>query len=479
MTPVRSFCITRGLTLPLAGLPEQVAYDKIESARSTPTVTVTASDYVGMKPTFAVSVGDRVKLGQRLFEDKKQPGVWHTSTGTGIVTDIRRGEKRAFIELVVSLEGNETIAEEAKTTPRSRSQIATMNREDVVECLVKSGLWTALRTRPMSRVPSPESIPHSLFVTAIDTHPLAPDPNIVIAAHREEFLAGLECLVQVPEHRVYCCGAPTLPVADWSHPRGEVAFFSGCHPAGLVGTHMHFISPVGAKKTHWHIGYQDVIALGHYVLTGEIRTERVVSLAGPLAAKPRLVKTRLGASLAAVTEGEINGLSSATPPPYRVISGSVFGGRLAISTDLPEAQWQTGLGRYHNQITVVEEMPSPEFFGWLTPGFSKYSVSRLLASTVLFHGRLFAINTAQNGGERAIFPVRALDDVMPLDILPVFLFRALEIQDFDACEQLGALELDEEDLSLCTFVDPGKNDYAASLRAMLTLMAKEETALHH
>lgn len=483
----RQIFIKRGLTLPLSGTPDITPdFSRIEDARKPQNVIVTAADYVGLKPSFVVAEGDSVRLGQRLFSDKKNHGVWFTAPGSGIVKEIRRGAKRAFIDLTIELDDNEKIADEARGSAHTFAECENLSRDEIVAGLMRSGWWNSLRARPFGKIASPNLSPYSLFVTAIDTHPLAANPNPLIAVRRDDFLAGIQVLSKLPQHKIYICGDENFPYSNSSRnnfpfletkiANGEVVVFSGKHPTGLVGTHMHFLAPVGQKRQNWHLNYQDVIAIGRYFLSGEIDVSRVISLAGPQARTPRLLRTRIGASLDLLTAGEMKAA------PNRVISGSVLGGRLATSDELPPSEWQTGLGRYHLQVSLVQEMPAAEFFGWLFPGINKFSASRLLVSywiSQIFPKRQLAINTAINGGRRAIFPVRTLDDVMPLDILPLFLFRALEIGDLDESEALGALELEEEDVALCTLVDPGKNDYAKSLRSMLNLIAREEEAPHH
>ncbi len=466
---MKTIKITKGCNIPISGQPEQTISDGPQINR----FSLTASDYVGMKPTFHVNVGDQVRLGQLLFEDKKTPGVRFTSPCCGTVTAIIRGDKRAFREIILE---RADVENPLQFRDGINPDLVGLPGDTVKNRLVESGLWTALRTRPYSKVPSPKTLPHSLFVTAIDTQPLAPDPVVVVKDRPEEFVDGLRVLSSICGKNLFLCVAPdefwnSLPVKDV--PKLETVAFTGPHPAGLAGTHIHFLDPVGGGKTNWTIGYQDVIAIGKLFKTGELDLTRVISLAGPKVKNPRLIRTRQGVCLRGLTHGELveNG-------PNRVVSGSVLGGRLAMSDDVPEAEFLCGLGRYHNQVSVVEEMRGPKMFDWVLPGFNKFSLSRLVASSFLPR-RLMNIDTSVKGGGRAIFPVQEFDRVMPLDILPIFLCKALEIGDIEQAEALGALELDEEDLALCTFVDPGKNDFGANLRTLLTIIAKEEEAPRH
>ncbi|MGL4593813.1 MAG: Na(+)-translocating NADH-quinone reductase subunit A [Thermoguttaceae bacterium] len=485
---MKTIKIKKGCNIPLAGEPEQRIYPGRNLAR----YSVTASDYVGLKPTFHVAVGDYVKMGQLLFEDKKNPGVLFTSPCCGTVKAIVRGEKRAFRELVLDRDENGSAL---SFRDNINPDLVGLPTESVKKRLIESGLWTALRTRPFSKIPNPATLPNSLFVTAIDTHPLAADPIVVISERQDEFVDGLRVLSSICGKKLYLCVSANCSNANdsdatksngsksganeyWEKlptndvPKLEKVAFAGPHPAGLPGTHIHFLDSVGGSKTNWYIGYQDVIAIGKLFKTGELDLTRVVSLAGPQVKQPRLIRTRIGACLQGLTHDELK------VGPNRVISGSVLAGRTATSDAIPETEWVRGLGRYHTQISVIEEMKGPQLFGWVEPGFSKFSLTGQIASSFLPRSAL-NLNTAEMGGHRAIFPVKELEAVMPLDILPIFLCRALEIGDIEQSEALGALELDEEDLALCTFADPGKNDFGANLRSMLNLIAKEETEQHH
>lgn len=443
--------IKRGLDLPITGSPEQA----ISSANSVARVAIVGFDYVGMKPTMAVQVGDLVKKGEVLFEDKKTPGVKFTAPASGTVKEINRGERRVFQSVVIEVAGDESI-EFAKYDVNALSELS---REQVVENLVESGLWTALRTRPYSKVPAIDSAPNSIFVTAMDTHPLAANPEVIIKEEANAFASGLEILSKLTEGKVFVCKTPASNLPIPSNPRVEAREFDGVHPAGNAGTHIHYIDPVSATKTVWTIGYQDVIAVAKLFLTGELYTDRVFSLAGPMVSKPRLVRSRLGANISELTAGELKDGTS------RKISGSVLGGRTAKNS----ADY---VGRYANQVSVIGEPDEREFMGWLSPGTNKFSVMNIYLSK-LFSGKLFDFTTTTNGSERAMVPIGAYERVMPLDILPTQLLRALIVEDTEQAQLLGCLELDEEDLALCTFVCPGKYEYGPILRKNLTRIEVE------
>lgn len=443
--------IRRGLDLPITGKPNQT----IEAGPQVRQVALIGFDYHGMKPTMAVKVGDKVKKGQELFSDKKNEGVIFTAPAAGTISAINRGEQRVFQSIVIDVEGDEAV-EFAKYDVAS---LATLSAEQVEENLVKSGLWTSLRTRPFSKSPKLKSKPHSIFVQAMDTNPLAVDASVVIAEKKEAFANGLDVLSRLTEGKVYVCHAPE---ADMPKARAEnVTYesFAGPHPAGNSGTHIHFLNAASINKVVWSVGYQDVIAIGNLFTSGVLDNERVISLAGPQVERPRLIRTLLGASVSELTAGELKSGEN------RIISGSVFGGRRTRDV--------TGfLGRFHTQISVLAEGTEREMFHYLRAGTNKFSVLGIYLSKLL-PKKLYNFTTSTNGSERAMVPVGSYERVMPLDILPTQLLRSLIVGDTEMAQALGCLELDEEDLALCTFVCPGKYEYGPILRSNLTRIENE------
>ncbi|EPR8181824.1 Na(+)-translocating NADH-quinone reductase subunit A [Enterobacter hormaechei] len=445
------FRIRKGLDLPISGVPEQ----HVTTGASIHHVAIVGDDYVGMRPAMLVQEGDRVIKGQALFEDKKNPGVMFTAPASGTVVAIHRGERRVLQSVVIQIEGDE----KREFARFDAADLATLSHDVVQTQLLESGLWTALRTRPYSKTPEPGTVPAAIFVTAIDTNPLSADPQPLILAERKAFDAGLTVLTRLTPGKVHVCQASGGKLGG--HPQGQVAFneFAGPHPAGLVGTHIHFLEPVSLTKQVWHLNYQDVIAIGKLFTTGELCAERIIAIGGPQATQPRLVRTLLGADLTALLAGETK------EGENRIISGSVLSGRHATG---PMA-W---LGRFHLQVSVVLEGRDKELFGWVLPGAEKYSVTRTTLGHFLRH-KLFNFSTSTNGGERAMVPIGNYERVMPLDILPTVLLRDLLAGDTDGAQALGCLELDEEDLALCTYVCPGKYEYGPVLREVLTRIEQE------
>lgn len=437
--------IKKGLNIPLTGLPDQT----ISAANSVNTVALLGPDCIDLKPKMIVKEGDRVRVGQPLFSDKQNPGVQFTSPGSGVVSAINRGERRVLQSVVVRLDGDDEEGFESYADER----LAGLGHSDVRKNMLASGTWTAFRTRPFNKIPAPDSTPNAIFVTAIDTSPLAADPKITIAEDSGAFKKGMQLIAALTDGRVYLCTAPGSGISAPDGDQFQHVEFIGPHPAGLVGTHIHFLEPVSEQKIVWHIGYQDVIATGKLFTSGRLPLERVIALAGPQVGNPRLIRTRLGANTSDLVRDEMSGKA------VRVVSGSVLSGHRA-------AGWAAYLGRYDNQICVLQEGSPREFLSWMRPGTKKYSSGRAYAAHLLHRGG-YQLTTSQNGSPRAMVSIGSFEQVMPMDILPTPLLKALLVGDTDSARDLGCLELAEEDLALCTFVCNGKYDYGPRLRSNL------------
>ena len=445
--------IKKGLDLPISGAPRQA----IEEGNAARSAAVLGPDYPGMKPTMEVKEGDVVAKGQILFSDKKTPGVVYTAPAAGTVAEINRGAKRALRGVVIDIAAE---GDSISFASHAAEQIQNLDREAVIQQLLQSGSWPALRTRPFSRVPSPETAPHSIFVTAMDTNPLAADPQIVIAPRIKDFIAGLAVLSTLTDGAVHVCQSAGADMGEYAQSEKiQSHSFGGVHPAGLPGTHIHFIDPVSPNKTVWYIGYQDVLAFGHLFLSGQLDVERIVAIGGPGASNPRLVKTILGANLTELTAGEL------VEGDQRIISGSVLSGRGA-NEGLPY------LGRYHVQVSILREDRERKLVGWLMPGTRMHSVfPAFLSKWVGEKSVEFTTNT--NGSTRGMVPIGTYDTVMPLDILATQLMRSLLVGDLEKAIELGCLELDEDDIALCTYACPGKYEFGPVLRDVLTQIEKE------
>lgn len=414
--PFMRFRLTKGLDLALAGAPVQHVTD----GPAVGAVGVLAEDYRGVVAAPAVREGERVRAGQVLFRDRRHPALVCTAPGSGVVDAVHVGPRRALHSIAIRLDG----ADDAAPCP---APAGDTDPARLRAWLCEAGLWMAFRTRPYGAVPRPDAAPAAIFVTAIDTNPLAADPRVVIGAHADAFAGGVRALARLVPAPVFLCVAPgdAVPSADVAGVR--VAEFAGPHPAGLPGTHIHHLAPASAERTVWYVGYQDVIAIGATLADGRPWLARTVALGGPGVRRPRLIRTRLGAAVSDLVRDELD------DGPCRIVSGSVLSGRTV-------AERASYLGRHHDQITVLRDGAAPR---------------------------------ATDAAAGPMLPLDVFDRVVPLDVLPSPLLRALLAGDVERAEALGALELEEEDLALCSVVCPGRNDYGRLLRAALERIERQ------
>jgi len=439
--------IKKGLDLPINGSPKQ----EISKTILTKKVALLGHDYIGLKPTMLVAVGEIVKKGQLLFTDKKLPDVKFTSPAAGKIVEINRGERRAFNSIVIEKSGSDEIV----FNSYSENEIEKLTSDSIKSNLIESGLWTSLRVRPFSKVANPSTTPNSIFVTAMDTNPLAPKIEKVIEGKEKAFENGLKVLNNLIDGNIFLCKAPNTKIPTINSAKLKVEEFEGPHPSGLVGTHIHFLDPVSSTKIVWYVTVQDLIAIGNLFTTGKLFTERVISIGGSQVKSPSLIKTEIGASIEEIVKDLL------LDEENRIISGSVLSGFHATGNI-------AYLGKFHQQISVIKEDSHREFFGWVNPFGNRFSIKSVLAPK-----KSLDFSTALHGGYRSIVPIGSYEKVMPLDILPNYLLRSLAVNDIEKAEQLGCLELDEEDLALCTFVCPSKIDHGGNLRNNLNLIEKE------
>lgn len=446
--------LKRGLDLPITGTPDQTVHQGADVTH----VALNGKDFIGLKPKMLVNAGDKVQKGQPLFVHKESPDIKYVAPGAGTIRDVNRGARRVLETIIIDLDKDEKSIQFDKV---AADKIASSSREDVQQKLYDSGLWVSFKTRPYSKVPEQGSAPNSIFVTAMDSDPCAADASVIIAEQQEAFSAGVDALTTLTDGKVFVCHETGKSVPTNSNDKIVVADFSGPHPSGLAGTHIHFLDPVYDTKVVWSISYQDVIGIGHLFLSGELYTDRVISLAGPRAKNPRLVRTRVGASLDEVTKGEIEG-----DEECRIVSGSILSGTHAHDHF-------AYLGRYHRQVTLITEDRDQHVLGWLNPARETFSVLNVHFTSFVRSFKKYAFGSNQNGSRRALVPLGTFERIVPLEILPTQLLRSLLVLDTDEAQKLGALELDEEDLALCTFSCPAKYEYGEALRASLEKIEKE------
>lgn len=437
--------IKKGLDVPITGEPLQDIQKNIKVSK----VALVGDDYIGMKPTMEVVEGDRVKTGQLLFTDKKNEGIRYTSPATGKVLAVNRGAKRKFESIVIGVEDDEYISflDPEEKPPGHREA------DEIRKILLEAGMWTSFRTRPFGKVPPKDAEPAALFITAMDSRPLAADPKVIIDEYANEFSIGLTILAGLTNNPAYLCIAADAEIAMPLPANMEIVEFAGPHPAGLPSTHMHMLDHATESRILWHIEYQDVIGIGHLFNTGQLPTEKVIALAGPGVEEPKLVKTRWGGNLVDICHNQL------IATPTRIISGSVIDGRKLD-------EFHQYIGRYHNQVSVLHEGSGRGLFNWGAPGSDRFSIKPAFISA-LDRTKKFAMNTALWGGERAMYPIDSYDRVMPLDIVPLALLKSLSSGDTEKARNLGALELIEDDVALLSFICPGKNNFAPVLRRVL------------
>jgi len=447
---MKTIHIKKGCDIPLQGGPVQEISGEAVSSE----YAVLGDDFIGLKPRFLVSEGDYVKKGDALFVHKKDERITFTSPVAGEIKSINRGAKRKFLSIVIRKSGNDSV------TFNKYSDLSNIPAEEIKSQLLKSGLWTSFISRPFGKIADPEAEPPDIFITAADTRPFAPKVIKAIDDNVDSFYDGVHVISALTKSTVFLCiDDESFYIPSHLPNNVELVRFAGHHPAGLAGTHIHFLSPVSREKSVWQIGYQDVIAVGKLFKTGEIYTKRVISVAGEGIREPALIRTDIGADIFEIIKSK-----RIDDKEYRVISGSPLYGRKCEEP----AHF---LGKFDYQVSVIPEGGDREFFGWLVPGNNKFSVKNVFTGKLF--KKKFSLNTSASGSKRAIVPIGSYEKVMPLDIIATYLLRYLEIGDIEMAEKLGCLELLEEDLSLCTFVCPGKIDHCKNLRNVLTTIEKE------
>lgn len=444
--------IKKGLDIKMIGQAEKI-YVKAPRAK---TYAIKPVDWHGLTPKIIPKLCDVVKVGTPIFFDKYHPEVKFTSPVSGILLSINRGERRRIIEVVIEDDG--------KNTPETflKGEPSSLKREQIVENLLESGLWPAIRQRPYTVIAKPEQHPKSIFISAFDTAPLAPDLDFVLKDTEEDFQWGVNVLKQLTEGRIYLNLDGRYPsVRTLSATKGvEVNRFKGPHPAGNVGIQISKLDPINKGEVVWVVQPQDVVAIGRLFKTGKYDPSVVVAVTGSRVVKPQYYKTIRGTSVATLLENQLK------EGENRVISGNVLNGRQIDSE-------KGYVGFFDSQVTVIPEGNQYEFFGWMKPGFNKKSMSRSFASTWLLPNKQFDLDTNIHGGERAFVMTGEYEKVLPMDIYPVQLLKSILANDIDKMERLGIYELDEEDLALCEFVCTSKTPVTKILRDGLKSMRKE------
>jgi Na+-transporting NADH:ubiquinone oxidoreductase subunit A len=410
-------------------------------------------DFPGLIPKLNVRPGDRVLAGTPLFFDKIRPDILYTSPVSGKVTAINRGDRRLLLEVTVEKAGEEFI-------DFGKSDPAMASRELVKKKLLVSGLWPTIRQRPYHIVANPADVPKSIFISGFDTSPLAPDFNFIIDNYPATlFRSGVIALKKLTDGKVNLIlnGSQGSEVFR-NVPEAEITYFSGPHPAGNVGIHIHHLDPVNKGEVVWYAGLQDVISIGRLFEEGQYRPEKIMALTGSEVLSPQYYKVRTGATIRNMV------MDNVRPGNLRYISGNVLTGQRIAAEGY--------LGFYDSQVTVIPEGDYSEFFGWMLPGTDKFSYYRAFLSK-LMPRRKYRLDTNLHGGERAFVLTGKYETVLPMDILPMQLLKAILAEDIDSMENLGIYEIAEEDFALCEYICPSKIEIQTIVRKGLDLMVKE------
>lgn len=449
-----TYTIKRGFDIRIEGLSDK----QLETAKEPVLVAVETADFPGIKPKPLVEEGQRVQTGEPLFLDKNDRDVVWVAPATGVVKQVEFGERRFLLRVVIEPAAkDEWFA--GPSVQGSASKVA--DRAALIKALKQSGLWPLLRQRPLGRIANSEHEPVAIYINGMDTEPLAACPAFATQGRQSDLQAGVELLRKLTKGKIYV----TLRAAGdhQSELRGlqgvEVHDFSGPHPSGLVGTHISLVQPLKGHETAWYLKAQELALLGEWARTGHYPVMRIVAVAGSKAPAKRFFKVRQGAVLPTLTGGKALG------DDVRVINGTVLNGTVAPGNGY--------LGYYATTLSCIPEGAGRrDLFGWATFGFSKLSFHRSVFG-FLAPKKSYDLDAQLNGGHRPIVNIGSWESVTPLDIYPTYLMRAIQANDLDEALKLGLLEVTEEDVALCTFVDPCKIDVGEVIRAGLDMYVKE------
>ncbi|HEX2968783.1 MAG TPA: Na(+)-translocating NADH-quinone reductase subunit A [Bacteroidales bacterium] len=410
-------------------------------------------DFPGLIPRLTVKPGDKVLAGTPLFHDKIRPEILFTSPVSGKVVAVNRGERRALLEVVVEKSGEDYV-DFGKINPENSTG------EHIKKILLISGLWPTIRQRPYHVVANPADTPKSIFISGFDTSPLAPDYDFILENYpRSLFITGINALKKLTTGKVHLVLNGKNKKTDYQDiPGVEITHFSGPHPAGNVGVHIHHLDPVSKDQKVWFVNMQDVISIGRLFEEGRYMPEKIIALTGSEVIVPQYYRLKRGASISGIIRDNIK------PGHQRYISGNVLTG-----TKIPSGGF---IGFYDSQVTVIPEGDYYEFFGWIAPGKSKFSFYRAFLSK-LFPRKQYRLDTNMHGGERAFVLTGKYEQVVPMDIFPMQLCKAVMAEDIDNMENLGIYEVAEEDLALCEYICPSKIEIQTIIRKGIDLMVKE------
>lgn len=440
--------ITKGLDIKLVGAAEKSTTTIIPES-----FAIKPSDFIGVFPRMLVKEGDEVQAGTPLFIDKYRENIIFTAQHSGRVLEVKRGDKRVLLEIRIQTDAVNKQIDFSPANPTS------LNRQQITEKLLKSGLWTSLRQRPYNTIANPEQQPKAIFISAFDSAPLAPDYDYIINGRGDDFQTGINAIKGLTDGNVYLSVGKNTKAPEFLNAKNvSINVFNGPHPAGNVGVHIHHLDPINKGEQVWVINVQDVLAIGYLFNKGVINSEITVAVAGSEVIKPRYFKTIRGGCIKKMVEGNV------TNKDLRYISGNVLTG-ISIRPD-------NYLSYYDSMVSVLPEGNYHEFLGWALPGLDKFSTSRSYPAW-LTPNKKYVMDTNLHGGERAYVMTGKFEQVMPMDILPLQLIKSILYEDIDQMENLGIYEIEPEDMALVEFVDTSKTNIQSLVRKGLELMRKE------
>jgi Na+-transporting NADH:ubiquinone oxidoreductase subunit A len=442
--------LKRGLNIQLTGEAEKVLATSVKAEQ----LAIKPTDFPGLAPKILAKAGQLVKAGEPIFFDKNNPDILFTAPTSGEVLEIKRGERRKVLEIIIKSDGQNDSVDFTKSDPKK------LSRNEIKEQLIKSGLWPFLKQRPYGTIAKPESSPLHIFISGFDSAPLAPDYEFILKGQDSVFQTGINALAKLTDGRIHVGIRPEQGNGFFSGIKNiEITQFEGPHPAGNVGIQIHHISPVSKGDLIWTISPQEVIFIGRLFETGKINLTKIIALTGSEVKSPKYYQVIHGTNL-----GDLLQKNTKQEGKERFISGNVLTGTRVDADDY--------LGFYDQQVTVIPEGDYYEFLGWAMPRLNKFSISRSYFSW-LNPKKTYKADSNLNGEERAFVMTGQYEKVLPMDILPVYLMKAIIADDLDKMEQLGIYEVIEEDLALCEYVCTSKTEVQRILRNGIHLMIKE------
>ena len=440
--------LKKGLNIKLKGSAEK----ELETLPVPATVALKPTDFPGLSPKLSVKIDQEVKAGDALFYDKYHPEVLFTAPYGGKVVSVNRGERRKILEVVVETTATAGVVDFQKANPE------TLSGDAIKEKLLKSGLWPFIKKRPYGIIALPQEKPRAIFISTFDTAPLAPDYNFILKNQLSTFQTGINALKKLTDGKVHLgVGGETIFTTI---KNAEIHHFSGPHPAGNVGIQIHHISPINKGDVVWTVNVQDVLFIGRLFETGKVDFSKIIALTGSEIEKPKYYQTIVGAPVHSLAAGKLEEKRH----KQRIISGNVLTGT--------KVKPQHYLGFYDSQVSVIPEGDEYELLGWGTLGMNKFSASKTFLASLL-PKKEYELNANLHGGDRAFVLSGQYEKLVPMDILPVYLLKAILVNDIDKMEQLGIYEVIEEDFALCEYACTSKIKVQDILRSGIEVMIKE------